>query len=167
MRIVRYTSLFRKKYFFERSSNYRPPMKLREGNAFTGVCHTAQGAACLVPCLFWEGVCMPGARSLLGVCPGGRYARRVGYTTGLGGGYTRRGKGRYTRRCGYTKVGIPEGWGRYTRGSGAGITKGVGIGIRDTYPSSVLATTTQPVWYASYWTAFLLTLHLLLPHSLR
>ena len=34
---------------------YHPPTNLREGNVFTGVCHTVQG-----------GVCMPGPMSLLG-----------------------------------------------------------------------------------------------------
>ena len=36
---------------------YHPPTNLREGNVFTGVCHTVQG-----------GVCMPGPMSLLGGC---------------------------------------------------------------------------------------------------
>ena len=59
---------------------YHPPTNLREGNVFTGVCHTVQGGVCMPePMSLLGGMCMPGRpRSF----PGG-----TGHTSGAGGGW--------------------------------------------------------------------------------
>ena len=131
MRIVRYTSLFRKKYFFERWSNYRPPMKLREGNVLTGVCHYVWGDVHVwsqipsgdgyawsnapswgvhvwshVPCP----LSLPGGVHAWSQVPPDRHVQGTGYNRGW----------MCQREMG---SGILEGWGSYTRG--VGIPEGV------------------------------------------
>ena len=64
----------------ERLNFYRPPMKLRKGNVFRGVCQSfcSLGEVSLVPCPFWDISGMSKGRWVcLGVCPG-----VVGYVPG-------------------------------------------------------------------------------------